>query len=215
MPESDRHQQPALTVRAFAELMRLPAYEQLRILAEQKHPSQQPQVFRTPFYLPALAGIRSYYRSGNDPRALEAARIKASEARLRARRDSNLRVIAQFARGEQARRVLLPVPGPRASHHLGGVELRLQFDISAREDDTSRHIFYNCRAVPIDGEVARTTLELAHWVLEETGVDAPLNSLEYVDLTGGRVYRTRSRRPRSIQIARRNAAVIETLWPSV
>ena len=49
---------PRITVRAFAELLNLPAYEQVRILHDQKYPRRQPQVFRVPFYQPALHGIR-------------------------------------------------------------------------------------------------------------------------------------------------------------
>ena len=40
---------PKLTVKAFAELLRLPAYEQLRILEEHKYPRQAPQSYRTPY----------------------------------------------------------------------------------------------------------------------------------------------------------------------
>jgi len=93
---------PALTVRAFAELLSLPAYEYLRILHEQKYPRQQPQVFRTPFYLPALSGIRQYYRSGNDRAALVPARQAIALLGLESRREHNTRVLDQFERSTQS-----------------------------------------------------------------------------------------------------------------
>jgi hypothetical protein len=45
---------PELTVRSFAELVHLPAYEQSRILYEQKYPRQAPQTFKSPYYAVAL-----------------------------------------------------------------------------------------------------------------------------------------------------------------
>lgn len=45
---------PSLSVRAMAEMLELPAHAQARILREQKYPKQAPQVFRTPYYQPAL-----------------------------------------------------------------------------------------------------------------------------------------------------------------
>ena len=38
----------------MAEMLELPAHAQARILREQKYPKQAPQVFRTPYYQPAL-----------------------------------------------------------------------------------------------------------------------------------------------------------------
>lgn len=57
---------PSLTVRAMAEMLRQPAYAQARILADQKYPKQEPQVFRTPYYQQALTGVRNFYRSSNN-----------------------------------------------------------------------------------------------------------------------------------------------------
>ena len=40
---------PSLSVRAIGEMIGLPAYQQSRILHDQKHPRQQPQKFRVPY----------------------------------------------------------------------------------------------------------------------------------------------------------------------
>lgn len=57
---------PDLTVKALAELIHLPMYEHLRILAEQKYPAEIPAVFRVPFYGPAQNAVRAYYRSDHN-----------------------------------------------------------------------------------------------------------------------------------------------------
>jgi hypothetical protein len=56
-------------------MLRLPAYEQSRLLYDQKYPKQQPQSFRTPYYQRALSGIREYYREANDGKILSAAKM--------------------------------------------------------------------------------------------------------------------------------------------
>jgi len=83
---------PFLTVRALAEMMQLPLYEQVRILSEQKYPREAPQRFRIPYYSPGLVAIRNYYRSANDQGVLEEARDQIRlTVKNQARRNHNLR----------------------------------------------------------------------------------------------------------------------------
>jgi hypothetical protein len=206
---------PTLSVRAFAELLGLPAYEQVRVLAAQKYPAQEPQVFRIPYYAPALQGIRAYYRSDNDPAALARARAKIDELGLETRRNHNRRVLNQFESGAQARRVFRHVTHPRFVARIGHVDLRLQFDIAGTENEDHRHLLYNFRAQAIDQEVARLTVEIAHWVLEQNAQRVGILTVECVDLVSGRVHRTNRRRVTTIQHVRQNAQIIETLWPTI
>lgn len=206
---------PRITVKAAAELLRLPAYEQMRILIEQKYPRNQPQVFRAPFYSPAIRGIREYYRGSNDPLALSQARASASKLNLKQRRDSNLRVIDAFESGSQSHRRLSPVPQPKFGTNLGAVRISLSLDLLAHENGIARHLFYNCRVAPVDTETARTALEIAHWVLEQEGVTVPARQLEYIDFSSSKVHRISHRRAGTIQKLRANARLIETLWPSL
>ncbi len=206
---------PSLTARACAELLRLPAYEQLRILQEQKYPTQTPQLFRTPFYAPALRGIRGYYELGNDAAVLHDARRGLEAIRLDARRRSNARVLDAFEAGAEFSRRLTPLPNPRLAVNVGGLQIRLSLDLVARDADANRRIYYNCRAAAMDAETARTTLEIAHWVIEETGTTLDPTWLEFVDLAGRRRYRGGPRRATTIRRVRQNARVIDALWRTI
>jgi hypothetical protein len=202
-------------VRAFAELIGLPAYEYVRILHEQKYPKQQPQIFRTPFYLPALSAIRNYYRAGNDLTVLAAARQGISQLKLDTRRENNMRVLKSFERSRQARRKLQVAANPRRVASVRQVELRLGLDMSAIDKGQPRPVYYNCRTTALDTDLAHTTLELAHWVLEENGIVLPAKALEYVDLTGNRVHHIQQRRGKTIKRLREVARVIDALWPTI
>ncbi len=121
---------PELTVRALGEMIHLPLYEQLRILAEQKHPRQVPAVFRVPFYGPALAAIRNYYRRSNDAGVIESAiaEIENSEY-LPARIEHNVAVLQAFRRGRQLARVLAPRPASRYAVTIAGLGIRFAPDL--------------------------------------------------------------------------------------
>lgn len=64
----------------------MPALAQMRILAGQKYPKQEPQVFRTPYYQPALQGIKNYYKAGNAISELTTALSKVEAFSLDAKR---------------------------------------------------------------------------------------------------------------------------------
>jgi len=206
---------PSLSVRAFAELIRLPAYEQLRVLHDQKYPRSEPQSFKIPFYQPALKGIRDYYRSGNKLTALVAARAAATAVGLETRRAHNVRVIDQFEKSKQAKRRLQPKPSPRCSILLAGVEIRLRFDLVALEGSAVRQIFYNLRNAAVDEETSRTTLELAAHVLHMSGTLASIRHLEYVDINDCHSRSIGRIRSPTIKNVQANAKLIKTLWPTV
>jgi hypothetical protein len=206
---------PSLTVRAAAELLFLPAYQQVRVLTDQKYPRQEPQAFRAPFYQPALVAIREYYRAGNDAAVLGRARNGIRDLRLPQRRDSNLRVLQAFEVGDESDRALLPLGNRRMAASIGTVEIRLGLDLVAEEAGSTRRIYYNCRVAALDVAIARSTLEIAHWVLEENGSQAPIRTIEFVDFRTGRVHRTGNRRQATINRLRLNARVIEALWPTL
>ena len=188
---------PSLSVRSFAELLHLPAYEQERILYEQKYPAREPQKFKVPYYLHALKGIRDYYAAANDPRALATARARVNALNAQARRRQNIRVLNGFQRSREARRRLVPSPLSRlAADPHPGVELRLMFDIEAAEHSNQRRIFYNLRNAPIEGEVATS-------------------ALQYIDLKNGRVYVISRQSQRTLRQMRANARIIATLWPTI
>jgi hypothetical protein len=206
---------PNISVRAMAELLNLPAYEQLRILHEQKYPKSQPQNFRTPFYQPSLTAIRHFYQAGRDATVLVGARHNIQGLGLEARRANNLRVLDRFERSNQFNRNLQPQQNPRITVPLGSVELRLSPDLRASEGGDPRVIYYNCRNASIDPDLARTILEIAHWILEQAGTILETRAIEFIDLNAGRNYRGRSRRPRTLTRMRSNVRLIQTLWPTL
>ena len=121
----------------------------------------------------------------------------------------------QFDSLEESKRRIELEQNPRRVAHLGDVDLRLKFDIVGTEANRQRRILYNFRAVPIDSEIARTTLEAAHWVLQQNNVEVPLGTLEYVDIGAGRIHSWKRRRATTIRRLGQNAEIIETLWSSI
>ncbi len=146
---------------------------------------------------------------------LTAARLAIGQLRLDTRRESNLRVLRAFERSRQARRRLQVGANPKRVASVRQVELRLGLDMSAIDKGNARPVYYNCRTEALDSDLAHTTLDLAHWVLEENGILLPANALEYVDLTGGRVHHIHKRRTKTLKRLREVARVIEALWPTI
>jgi hypothetical protein len=181
----------------------------------QKYPKQQPQNFRTPFYQPALSAIRDYYRSGNDPEVITAARDAAAKIKVDGRRANNLRVLDQFAKGKQYARALEPATKARVRAAFGDVELRLSNDLRALEDDEPRIVYYNCSVAPLDAETAKYTVEIAHIVLEESGIDVPIASIEFNDLKSDKSYRVVKRRATTAKLLKDNLKIIHALWPAL
>ena len=145
-------------------MLPMPACEQARILKEQKHPKQRAAPFRRPYYMPALATIRDFYRSGGSPNVLvERTRTLRASRVQRHRKDHNLRVITQFSSSDQAGRSLAPVSGPLSiSRKIGEMALRLRFDLVGEEQGEQRYIFYHFSRDELDEGVARNALEIAH-----------------------------------------------------
>jgi len=207
---------PELTVRALAELINLPAYEQIRILHEQKYPKKSPQFFKIPYYSHALKSIRQYYLSGRDQKVLQENRILiGTSVKLESRRENNLRVIQCFENSVQVNRNIKIQINKRYMIEIGQVQIKLNFDISGKENGDEKRIFYNLRQSPIYDETARTTLEISKWILEQNQVNIPLRNFEYVDLANNRSLFYNRIRNRTIDRMITNCGIIETLWEKV
>lgn len=205
-----RKRMPELTVRAFAELLHLSIYEQSRILHEQKYPRQSP--FRGPYYSVALGAIRKHY-SGK-PGALSGAARSCSSLKPASKGSHNLRVIQAFQGSGQAGRSLVLTPTSKMTTQLQGVDLKLRFDLCAMEAKKPWSLFYNCRDAALDPDVARTTLQLAAFVLGQATA-SPLPKLQFVDLKTGQVFSGKAPTARTIKLATANAKIIATLWPTI
>lgn len=206
---------PRLTVKALAEMLRMPAYEQVRVLHDQKYPKQQPQTFRTPYYQTSLTGIRDFYRAGNDARVLSSARNDLQNIGSKSRRTHNLRVLEAFSNSALSRRKLQPLPNTRYSATIGSVEIRLSPDLQALEDGELRVIYFNCRAAPITDEIAALTVEIGNWVLAQNEVEIAFDHVEVVDLVNGTVHRRKKGRSNTITTLKTNSRIIEALWSTV
>jgi hypothetical protein len=206
---------PHLTVKALAEMLKLPAYEQSRILYDQKYPKQQPQSFRTPYYQRALAGIREFFRTGNDAKVLAGAKNDLQSIGNATRRANNLRVLDKFAGAAVAKRKLQPLPNTRYGAMTGNVEIRLSPDLQALENDERKILYFNCRAAPITDEIAYLTVEIAHWVLDQNDVEIDIDHIEVIDLVNGKVHRRKTRRPSTVNAIKNNGKIIEALWSTV
>lgn len=206
---------PSLTVRSLAEMLNLPAHAQARILSEQKYPKNAPQSFRTPYYQQALTGIRSYYKGGKDPSRLAIAAAKCETFKQESKRDHNLRVLNSFKASELSARSLILEPKQVIRLKEGSVELKLTPDLEAMEEGVPRAVFLNLRGQVLDPELARVTLEIAHWVLEKNQLPVTSNRLEYFDLYKGQRHLLGKRRASTIKAVTDTFKIIETLWPTL
>jgi hypothetical protein len=206
---------PRLTVKAIAEMLRLPAYNQTRILHEQKYPKQQPQIFRTPYYQPAIIAFRKYYGSGNQSSVLARARSDAQSIANASRRTQIVRAVDAFENSPLSKRKLTPLDNPRLLASLGTTEIRLSADMRAQEGQSVKIFYYNCRQVAIDPEVAQMTAEIAQWVMTENDLSIDLDQIEIMDLAVGKALRFKKKRVSTIRLLRQNAQIIEALWAAV
>lgn len=206
---------PSLTVKAAAEMLALPAHSQSRILTEQKYPKVGSQAFKTPYYRTAVSGIAAFFRNGGSPRLLEVARSKAEGLAQESKKKNNLRVLSAFEKSDFARRDFSVATSPRISASIDNVTLRLSPDLRLVEHGTPSVVYLNCRGRAVDPDAARRTLEIAHWVLEETGEPIKISQLEYVDLFRNTSYTFKTRRLTTISTLKQNARIIDALWPAL
>lgn len=205
-----------LSVRAFAELMVLPGYQQERILYEQKHPTTGPAPFRVQYYRPALVAIRRFYQLGNSAQVLQAATSGvglASQIGNATRLSRNLEILAAFRRHTIARRHLAPYTWPRITGTIKSVGVRVNPDLAVDEANQRKLIYFNCRRQPLDAEIAQLTLELSWLLLQSMGSQVPLQDMEVVDLASGDLYRHRTLRAGTMKKVEGTAKVIAALWP--
>ena len=207
---------PTLTVRAMAAILHLPTERKARGLRDQKYPKEGAQIFRTPYYSPALTGIRRFYRNGNAGSALAEARNKIESLTQASKRDNNTRVLDCFQKNpDLLERRLVPQSNTRYVSSISDVELRLSPDLRALERNASRYIYYHWKGAALTGRLAEDTLQIAYWVLEQNGVQIPISSLEFIDLFTGKIHKVRARSAETEKLLRANARVIDELWPTL
>lgn len=209
---------PRLSVRAFAEMMRLPAYEQMRILEAHKYPPLAPGEHQVPYYCEALGAVRRYYRHDNDERVVrEVLRYLQSRRKpsSRARAGRNALALEAFLESSEARRSLTPVPfGPRdCAFH--GLVLQLSFDVVGEEARRVKFKLYNMADEEMDEELVRSTLELSSHLLSAEEVAHRFGDLEYFDMAEDRLWRWPQVRQRTLHRARKTAQLVCTLWPTL
>ncbi len=95
------------------------------------------------------------------------------------------------------------------------LELRLSPDLWAYEGTEERIIFFNANVLPQDPALAKKTLEIAHWVLEQNGLDLKPEQVEFIDLTTGVLHKIKRRRQKTIKDLGENAKLITSLWPTI
>ncbi len=207
---------PRVNARSMAEMMSLPGHAQMRVLAAQKYPGQSPNVFRVPYYAPAVAAFRAAYKSDAPHDVLKAAIAKAAGERLPHRRHNLERAIGAFGKLPESDRHLKSIRVPRVNSNIGSVELKASPDIEAKDDnDRTVVIYYNCTAFKFDEDVAKRLLEIAHWIYEQNSIDLDPKQFEMLDLSTGVLHRIKKIRAATIQNMKTTARMIEQLWDSL
>lgn len=201
---------PRLTVRSAAEMLGRSKDQMAQQLYDQKYPEEGDRVFRTPYYRPALGGIKSYFQQGRP--ALSQTRSEIQGFRQPSRRDQNNRVLDSFERSPIAERALKPVPNRRYYAQIGDVELRLSPDMQATEDGEIKVIYFNCRNTEYNPETAKALVEIAYWVLRQNGVDIRPDQIEFVDLFSRKVYTVDAVRARTLETLTADALEVTKMW---
>lgn len=208
---------PVMTARSFAEMINLPMYEQFRILFEQKYPKNVPNIFKVPFYKPALDTIKKYYRSNRDSQVItHELRNMRHKIRNQTRLRHNIRVIQAFRKSAQSRRNLSLTRQIRLlSSLIQNVTLKLYFDVDAVERNKAVKIFYNFRDAPLGEKIARDTIKIAYWILQKNNVSCHIKQIEYVDLKTNEIYSVK--RPPAISSLHmiRYAQIVNSIWKTI
>ena len=125
-------------------------------------------------------------------------------------------MIDAFSRDRQHRRQLLLLQQTKLNARLNSdFGLHLRFDIAAVEGCRPRRILYNLNCDPIERQIARLTLQLAFWVIEQAHGGLPIEALEYVDLCNVKIYHVTRIAPTTKRIMSTTTKVITALWASI
>lgn len=207
---------PRLTVKAFAELIHTPLYGQLRILNEQKYPSQAPGTFKIQYYRPALQAVRRYYRQANNMDQLPThGHLIPSVGTKPDRIQNNLRAINAFRRSSHRNRMLSLLGEQTWDVNLANVTLKATPDLAFTEGGNQGFMIVDCRLAIPEQEIIRTTLELLHHTLSANGVTCPMRRIEYLHLETDTLCRWNSPRQTTVSRANQTATAIQTLWDSI
>jgi len=207
---------PTLNVKAFAELLNLPAIQQQKVLYSQKYPKDEPQIFRIPFYSKSLSAISKYYRNSNQSSIINSAINEINTTvEPKPKRENNVRVLRCFLGSKQAKRSLNVISNKKFSISINSVDIRLSFDISSTEKGKGKYIFYNWRNIPIDTVVARRTVEIAGYVLEKAKAGIDVSQIELVDLAVGKTYRSPRIKPSTVNLILNNINIIDAIWKTI
>lgn len=205
-----KSKRPRLTVRSAAEMLGRPKEQMAQQLYDQKYPEQGDRVFRTPYYRPALGGIKDYFSTGRS--ALMYTRSSIQGFRQPSRRDHNNRVLDSFEQSSIADRALKPIPNRRYYAQVGDVELRLSPDIQATENGEARIIYFNCRNAEYSPETAKNLVEIAYWVLHQNGVAIRPDQIEFIDLFTRKVYIVDEVRAKTLETLSADAMEVTKIW---
>jgi len=204
---------PRINAKGMAEMIALPGYAQIPILAAQKYPSQGPAQFRRPYYAPAIDAIRNAYQSNDRGATVRDAREAIRGLKVASRRENLNRVLESFGNSDQLQRQLTIARKPRIIANLGTVELRASPDIVAIDEaGATKLLYYHCKSTAYDQEAAKRLIEISHWLCEENEIDIAPRDIEVIDLSNGTLHRIRNRRESTVRQMKQTAKVIASLW---
>lgn len=209
---------PSLTVKAFAELMHTPLYGQLRILREQKYPRQAPGLFKVQYYQPALRVIRRYFQQGNNAAVVPSNGTSIPGVGSKPDRVAhNCRVLNAFMNSTQSVRRFTLLNEDTFSIHLANMVVRATPELAVQEGmrPQIKYLIYDCREQCPEDEIVRTTVELMHHVITQSGQPCPMSAIEYVHLETDRMFSWNRPRQRTIRWASTTATAIGALWATI
>lgn len=181
---------PRITVKSLAQVAQRPA-RITGIVKQQKHPEDAPQVFMIPYYITAIAGIRSFFRAGGNPSAIAAALAKAEGISQESRRENNKRTLHQFLESPMSERKLVIAKQKHFQANVLGIDVHLTFDLNCVEQGIPKYILIHPKSVALDPDLAMKTLDICSLVLTLNGTAHAAEQIQYVDLAKGVTHRLR------------------------
>jgi hypothetical protein len=204
--------QARLTAKSVADILQNPKLNTKAILHDQKYPSADPQKFRTPYYQGCIAAIRQYFANGNDPKILHHWRNKLVSIKNEARRINNIRALDVFSASSMAKRSLVPTTNKRYMATVAHVDISLSADMQALQAGQLHVVYFHCRGIPMDPQLADLIANVAHWVLDKNGVPTSPSQIEIVDLFVGKTLKASTWMPTIQGSLAARAHAIAQMW---
>lgn len=207
--------EPSITAKALVEFIYQSPAVKRSSLRKQKFPLEGDGKHQIPYYAAVSAAVRHYFKAGNNPRVLVAARSKALSTKSKSKRENVLRAISAFETSALRARSLKPVRNARHATVAYGLTLRANPEMTAMDGPRRVHAFFHFGAQALDGGKAQLLADVLHWVISQDGTLVRGRGVEIWDVAADRVITARERAADTALMVRDNARAVLDIWETL